>query len=379
MSIARRLSLLISALAACCAVLAPAAQASWSVAAGTVSTTTSQANGVACTSASSCLVVGSQAGGPTALASKWNGSTFAKLTPASTTSELYGVGCTSATLCFAVGTNYAGGGATPHAESWNGTTWANSIVPTPAGATLTELASVACPGTTSCFAAGYYTTATTTDVPLVDRWVGTHWTAQSLSLPAGTTTAQLSDVACSSTSTCTAVGYYDTASPPRRTLAFRWNGTAWSTQVAANPAGATQSQLQGVACPGATTCVAVGSYIDALGVQHSQAQTWNGTTWTVKSVPDPAAGTDPALSDVSCVSTSCTAVGGYSAASSIEPTAAGWNGTTWSLATVPKGTGVSDASLTGVSCPTTCVATAASIFDGSSGITGLRATVALGP
>jgi hypothetical protein len=223
----------------------------------------------------------------------------------------------------------------------------------------------------------------TTDRPLVDRWNGTTWTAQTLTLPGGTTSAQLADVACTTATTCTAVGYYDTVGQPRRAMALRWNGTTWSVQSAVHPASATESLLQGVACPAAATCVAVGSYVDASSVQHALAQTWAAGTWTQKTVADPAGGTDPSLSDVSCFSTptiGCDAVGGYSGVSTIEPMAAAWNNTSWALATVPKPTGSTDSTLTGISCPTsTCIATGVSDFNGSTGITGIRASLVVGP
>jgi hypothetical protein len=384
MSIARRLSVLIGTLVACCAAVAPAAQAAWTVAPGTISTTTSQGSGVACTSTTNCLVVGYQiGGGPTSLSSRWNGSTFTKLVPSATADELYGVSCTSATQCVAVGANYGAGIPVPRASVWNGTTWATSVVPNPSGSTFGELASVSCPVSTTCYASGWYTTSSTTDMPLVNRWNGTTWTAQTLTLPGGTTSAQLSDISCTTASTCTAVGYYDTVAQPRRTMALRWNGTAWSVQTPVHPAGATQSQLQGVACPGVATCVAVGSYVDASSVQHSLAETWAGGAWTQKTVADPVGGSDPALSDVSCFSTptiGCDAVGGYSSVTNIEPMAAAWNNTSWALATVPKATGATDVTLTGVSCPTsTCVATGVSDFNGSTGITGIRASLVVGP
>jgi hypothetical protein len=379
MSIARRLSVVIGTLVACCAAIAPAAQAAWTVAPGTISTTTSQSSGVACTSTTNCLIVGYQAGGgPTSLTSKWNGSTFTKGFPSATADELYGVGCTSSTQCVAVGTNYAAATPIPHASVYNGTTWAASTVPTPTGATFTELSSVSCPVSTTCYAAGSYRTVNTTDRPLVDRWNGTTWTAQTLTLPGGFTSAQLSDVSCTTATTCTAVGYYDTVAQPRRAMALRWNGTSWAVQSPIHPSGATESLLQGVACTAATICLAVGSYTDASSTQHALAQTWAAGSWTQKTVADPAGGTDPSLTDVACYttpSTGCNAVGGYSGATSIEPMAANWNNTAWSLATVPQPTGASNSALSGVSCPTsTCIATGSSDFSGT-----LRGMVWLGP
>ena len=374
---ASKKSTIAAALAACALLVPGAAQAAWTNASGTVATTDSQLSGVACVTASNCLLVGLQSGTTTrALASKWNGSTFTALTTASTTSELYGTGCNSATLCFAVGTDYATG-AVPHAEKYNGTTWTNSTVPTPSGSTFAELTSVACPGATSCFADGWYQTATATQ-PIIDSWNGTTWTAASLTLPSGTTSAELLDVACTSTTACTAVGDYQTSAVPSpRTLVLRFNGTAWSVQTSANPSGTTSAQLQGVACTSATSCQAVGSAVDASGNQNALAESWNGTTWTLKTVALPSGATAAGLLDVSCSSgTACSAVGSYSSSvGNVEPEAASWNGTAWTLQTVPKGTGNTDAQLAGVACPSTCVADG--LLVNSSGL--LRPAVDFGP
>ncbi|MCW2994290.1 MAG: hypothetical protein JWQ18_1785 [Conexibacter sp.] len=372
---ARKSLAVIVALVAC-AILAPAAQASWSVTSGAVAAVNSQLQGVACVTTSNCILVGPESGGTTsALISKWNGSVFTTQTPASTTSELYGTGCNSATFCVAVGANYASG-AVPHAESYNGTTWTTTTTAVPSGSTFAELSRVACPGSTSCFAAGYYHTSTAT-LPLVERWNGTTWAIQTLTLPSGATNAELAGIGCSSTTACTAVGYYESSGNPRRTMILRWNGTAWSAQTGVNQSGATLSELQGVACTSSTVCVAVGDYADASSVQHSLSETWNGTTWTLKTVADPSGGTDPALYDVSCFTSptsGCEAVGGYTGvASNLEPLAAGWNGTAWSLQTVPKPSGATDAVLSGVSCPTTCMADGVDV--GSSGVPSPMAVV----
>jgi hypothetical protein len=372
---ARRISALAVAIAAC-ALSAPAAQAAWTVPSGTVATTSSQLDGVSCTTISTCILVGSQSGTTTTgLASKWNGTAFSALTTASTTSELYGVGCQSTTFCVAVGANYASG-TVNHAETYNGTTWSNMTTPSPSGATSSTLNRVACPAAGSCFAAGSYTTATAT-LPLVEKLVSGTWTIATLTLPAGATNAELFGISCTSTSACTAVGYYESSGNPRRTMILRWNGTAWSAQTAVNQTGATLSDLRGVSCSTATICNAVGYYVDSASVQHSLAEVWNGTTWTLKTVADPSGGTDPALYDISCFTsptTGCEAVGGYSGAASIEPLAAGWNATAWTLQSVPKASGYTDASLAGVSCPTTCMAVGLGL-----GASGVRPAVNVGP
>jgi hypothetical protein len=40
----------------------------------------------------------------------------------------------------------------------------------------------------------------------------------------------------------------------------QWDGSRWSLVSTPNPSGATSSELNGVACPGATTCMAAGDY-----------------------------------------------------------------------------------------------------------------------
>ena len=49
----------------------------------------------------------------------------------------------------------------------------------------------------------------------------------------------------------------------------------------ANPVGAKSSQLAGVSCISATSCIAVGSYIDSTGTVLTLAEAWNGAEWTI--------------------------------------------------------------------------------------------------
>ncbi len=161
-----------------------------------------------------------------------------------------------------------------------------------------------------------------------------------------------------------------------------WDGTSWATETSANPSPANLAELHGVSCTSSSACSAVGQYLDGSNVQHSLAEAWNGSSWSLQTVPDPSGGgTDPMLNDVSCVSSSsCEAVGGYtSSAPHATPMAAGWNGSSWTLQTVPTATGAPDATLYGVSCPATCMAVGVTVFDGTTGITGPRPIAELGP
>ena len=91
--------------------------------------TTSQLNGVSCISASACIAVGSftKASTTRTLAEAWNGTSWTiQSTPVpagSTTSQLNGVSCTSASACIAVGSFTKASTTRTLAEAWNGTSW----------------------------------------------------------------------------------------------------------------------------------------------------------------------------------------------------------------------------------------------------------------
>jgi hypothetical protein len=113
---------------------------------------------------------------------------------------------------------------------------------------------------------GFLTNGGNVGQPLAEAWNGTTWDIHPSPSPAGSSGAALQGVSCPSASACTAVGFSSTGSSgmPTNTLAESWNGTQWSLQTTPNPAGAKISGLSGVACTASETCMAVGSF-------------WNGT------------------------------------------------------------------------------------------------------
>jgi hypothetical protein len=383
MSTARRFSLVVATALAVCAAIAPGSQASWSSASWTLPSTTSQFAGASCFSTTFCVFVGYQPGSsPRGLTYKYNGSTYSSVAPVSTTSEFYGVHCQSSTFCMAVGSDYATATPAARAEKFNGTSWSAVTAATPGTSIFTELRSVSCPTATHCYAAGRFQTATT-DTALVETYNGTSFSQVTVTPPAGTTAAELNGISCSASNACTAVGWYDSASP-RTPLIFRWNGTSWTTQAATLPAGTTSSELNGVSCPTSTSCNAVGFYRDGSSVEHALAQTWNGTSWSNRTVSDPSGGQAPALSGISCTSaTFCEAVGSYTNSTNlnVEKLAAGFNGSAWSLQSDARPMSVSDAQLASVSCASTtfCRAVGTSVYDGTTTTTGPRPAIDAGP
>ena len=112
-------------------------------------------------------------------------------------------------------------------------------------------------------------------------------------------------VSCSGPEHCTAVGGVNTGSTVVP-LVERWDGSAWTIQTDAAPAGA---ELTGVSCTSSSSCTAVGGITSDTG----GAERWDGTSWTLQTLPVAHKNASAGLAGVSCLSaTNCTAVGGYS-------------------------------------------------------------------
>jgi hypothetical protein len=268
-------------------------------------------------------------------------------------SQLTGLWCSSADACTAVG-SYGGNisAAKTLAERWNGTAWSIQATPNRSGSTDSELAAVACPTTGTCVAAGSVEAGDGDPVPLAEGRSGGAWSLQSAVIPTGASQSQLFGVSCPSTQSCEAVGSYTVSSVLDQTLAEVWNGTTWSVQATPNPATSTDGVLQGISCPTAGDCEAVGYYYPSTGSAMPLAETWNGTKWAIQPVPSPSGGQRYELSSVSCSSASaCTAVGAYNLTSGAQTQVAfaeRWNGKTWAPQTLPKVAAVT--SFAAVSC-----------------------------
>jgi hypothetical protein len=123
--------------------------------------------------------------------------------------------------------------------------------------------------------------------PYAEHWNGTGWSATRVPLgtvyPSGQA-AQLNGVTEVAPGDGWAVGTVsDPASFASKTLAYHWDGTAWTRNPTPNPAGPSQTnELAAVAARGAADVWAVGgdNYPEKSLVLH-----WNGSAWRQVSVP----------------------------------------------------------------------------------------------
>jgi hypothetical protein len=268
------------------------------------------------------------------------------------------VSCPHAGACTAVGyfANSAGDSMLL-AEQRDATGWVIQDIPEPADAVLAYLDAVSCTSANACTAVGSYSTPTT-NMPLFERWNGTRWSIQAIPAPAPAlgSDAQFSAVSCASANACTAVGSYTTTSSQSAPLAAAWDGTRWSLQTVPDPAG--PGELLAVSCASPRACTAVGDY---------GTDVWNGTSWRYLPISEPAGTQSATLSAVSCTAPdACTAVGNYTADTTLN-LAERWNGSTWTVQATPN---LDGSVFTAVSCAsaTACTAVAgdfAETWDGT--------------
>ena len=220
---------------------------------------------IACLSPTNCYAVGDAVkftNTTATLIEHWNGTSWSVIAspnlPNNDQSFLNGIACPSTTTCFAVGD---GSSTTSTAnltliERWNGVHW--SVVPSPSPP-LPEFDSVACSTPTACFAIGsHYLNSNSTELlSLIERWNGTNWAVVPSPNPSTQGVFALR-VACPTSLTCYGVGYYLTGPGLAQTLIAHWNGSSWSIVSSPNPTGSSFSDLLGVACSTATSCFAVG-------------------------------------------------------------------------------------------------------------------------
>jgi hypothetical protein len=314
---------------------------------------------ISCLSPNNCKAVGGVLGSggvPVPFAETWNGKSWSMMTvptPApSVSAALDGVLCVSDSSCAAVGYYATSSGLEePMAESWDGSVWTLEAVTNPYFGG--SLFSVSCTGSASCQAVGIsYGENGQGDTSLAEVWDGTTWSPESFPGEPGATDAALGSVSCSTSDDCEAVGTYSNNSYPNLTLAAIWNGTTWELQTTPSPVGLILDSFEGVSCNSVSSCFAVGYFISTTGEgRESLAETWDGTSWSIQTTPDPTNSLQTELDGVSCSSpAACTAVGQNIEERTTVPLVMNWNGSEWSLQSPPTGSSWQQSSFEGVAC-----------------------------
>lgn len=181
-------------------------------------------------------------------------------------------------------------------EHWNGSSW--SIVPSPnpdpTSNRLIAMAAIPCSG--SCHQPYYsnnlWAVGFTPSGALDEQWNGSTWSGGTLP------TAGLLGVDAFGPTDVWAAGYGTTA---------HWNGTAWTIVPPATVIGAIGLMFNAVVSIRPNDVWALGTYYTSTGTNLTLAEQWNGTSWSVSSMPT-LSSTDAQLnggSAVPCANVSC--------------------------------------------------------------------------
>jgi hypothetical protein len=266
-----------------------------------------------------------------------------------------------------------GGLATPAAGAL--TSAAATPGPSPAAPGNAYLAAVACPSAATCVAAGAYSNSASAPVNLGLLLIknGASWEAMAAPAPADAGAdpgVAPSRMACASAAMCVVAGSYTDSAGTKQGLLLTGHGSSWTAVKAPLPpdaGGSPRPLFSGVACPSVTTCVAVGDYQDSAGHLEGLLLTGLGSTWTAVKAPVPPGAPAiplPSISGVACpTATTCVAVGDYlNSAGNLSGLLLTGFGPTWQTTEVPLPRDADAALgsfLVAVTCPAaaTCLAT----------------------
>ncbi len=289
-------------------------------------------SGVVALASNNVWAVGTDPSTGNILIEHWNGTAWSTAGPA-VQGSLVGIAAVSASDIWAVGHAYVSGIDIPLAFQFNGTSWA-SMSPLPQGTDATDLNAVtALPATSDIMAVGSYSDALGTHSFAETYHAGT-WT---VTLPPDPYPSdELEGVTAVSSTDVTAVGRYNTGS-----IAFTWNGTAWSTEaIPSTP----WYWLSGVASSGAADVVAVGEE-NSNNADPTSVVTYNGASWSYANGAEGCTAgranantcNNQLVSDSFMSNGTIMAVGTYGDTYNTEaaPLAELWNGSTWTLQTLP--------------------------------------------
>lgn len=283
------------------------------------------------------LVGASSASSPVSapLIAYWNGTSWTQQEAPNpdSSASLTAITAVSATDVWALGsygysTSPTADGFTALAEHWDGASWQQVAMPTPAGSSEVHLYGVTALSSSDIWAVGSWADFGPGDglVPLIEHWDGSAWSivpSPVLPQPVVDHGAQLHGVTAVASDDVWAVGYVGTGT--QRPLILHWDGTSWMRVPA--PRNGSQSVLSGVTALSPTKVWAVGTLHVKHGKQRAQgfALRWNGKVW--QQMPNVHAGN---LLAVAGTKNDVWAVGGWSNGGGPGRTLIEhWNGRHW--------------------------------------------------
>ncbi len=236
-----------------------------------------------------------------------------------------------------------------------------------------DLSAISCLSPGRCMSVGWVGSAYGVRVPFAMLSATGAWVARSPQPDLNAGDSELQGIDCPTSDSCVAVGrqetptaFFGATAAGDRPLTASWNGTSWQVKPGLAPADTTDAELNAVSCV-ATTCVAVGDFSTRVRPERTLAETWDGTRWTLHLPPNPhftEEVDDVVLQDVACVSaTDCTAVGYFSYELELlgqlfAPLIYHWDGTAWHPERAVSPAQTRDTELNAVACPSSgqCVA-----------------------
>lgn len=308
---------------------------------------------VSCTSPRICMAVGETFGGtdhPLSENRTKSGWTIQHVPEHAAGSVLESVWCTFNFACVAVGSAPASSGTVPLAERWNGSSWHIQKTPKPKGTNSSSFDAVTCASALDCVAVGFAFTSTS-EVVLVERWNGTSWKIEKTPVRRGFIESELKGVSCTSATSCLAVGdsFRSSPKPEFVTLAELWNGSKWTIQ--ATPNATNGGNLMAIACQSRNACLAVG---DGLGAR------WDGKKWSLVKLASPG---DPAdLGSISCRGRFCYADGSFFPGGVETGVIEFWDGSRWHVQNADITTSFDSDAYDGISCTTPVNCTAVGFY-----------------
>jgi hypothetical protein len=266
-------------------------------------------------------------------------------------------------------------------ETLSDGSWTATEVPLPpnlpGNQTSLSLVSVACPAIGSCVALGQFSPSASLGPQMfTETQTDGSWTAASPVLPANSTGYEVQEwegVTCPAIGSCEAVGSLwkgigcSVVCGLSIALVDTLAGSTWTAADTPMPANASSqypnASYQAVTCPAASSCLAVGQYLDNNNDYQGFVETLANGSWSPTEPPLPANAISGDLVAVSCAQVGvCVAVGEYQVEENNDlALVESLSGGSWTPTTVPMPAGYESAvqsGLSDVSCPTTgsCVA-----------------------